>query len=446
VDVAPLLARKDLFMPFRQFPLNPHLHEAVAKAGYEKPTPIQVSTIPLILQGLDVIGTAQTGTGKTAAYALPILHRLMESPGKTPGVHGPRCLVVTPTRELALQILENFKTFAVGTQLQCAAVFGGVGFGPQEEAFQKGYEVIVACPGRLLDHMRQGHADLKGVEVLVLDEADRMLDMGFLPDVHRILELLPKQRQTLLFSATFEESLNNLIRNAMHDPQRVDVGRNAPASTIAHSLCPVPMHLKMDLLLHIVSNFDAGGVLIFTRTKHRADRIADRLIRAGFKADALHADKSQSKRQQALEEFKSGKLQALVATDIASRGLDIDRAGLVVNYDIPETADTYIHRIGRTGRAERSGEAITLVTDGDLQVVEEIESHLGGMIEQRWAKNFDYQADQTSIPGVGLGAMPGENLSAGSSRPGRGLRPPRRGDGQGRMGHGDHSGHGRPQA
>jgi ATP-dependent RNA helicase RhlE len=432
-------------MPFSQFPLNPHLHEAVGKAGYERPTPIQLSAIPLILEGRDIIGTAQTGTGKTAAFALPILHRLMEQPAKAPGLHGPRCLVVTPTRELALQVLDTFKDFAAGSPLRCSAVFGGVGFGPQEEAFKKGHEVVVACPGRLLDHVRQGNANLKGVEVLVLDEADRMLDMGFLPDVERIIDYVPKDRQTLLFSATFEESLNGLIRNAMREPLRVDVGRGAPASTIAHSLCPVPSHLKMDLLVHIVQNFESGGILIFTRTKHRADRIADKLIHAGFKADSLHADKTQGKRQQALEEFKSGKLKALVATDIASRGLDIDRAGLVVNYDIPESADTYIHRIGRTGRAERSGEAITLVTSGDLQIVEEIEQQLGGMIEQRWAAEFDYQAQETSLPGTGAGAMPGESLSAGSSRPGRGLRPPRRGDGQGRMGHGGRGGHGRPQ-
>jgi ATP-dependent RNA helicase RhlE len=381
---------KEVVMAFRQFTLDPHLHQAVRHAGFLQPTPIQTSAIPLVLEGHDVIGTAQTGTGKTAAFVLPILHRLLTSPPLHPGHLGPRCLVVTPTRELALQVLETFKTFSQGTAIRCAAVFGGVGYQPQELAFRKGTEVIVSCPGRLLDHIKNNTADMGGVEVLVMDEADRMLDMGFLPDIKRIIAKVPKERQTLLFSATFDEKLKHLIADSLKHPKRIAVDPTAPAHTVAHWLYPVPQHLKTSLLVHLMKGGGIYSAIIFTRTKHRANRIFERLEKEGFKVGVLHANKSQNARQAAIKGFRENTLQILVATDIASRGLDIEHVTHVINYDIPDTTETYIHRIGRTGRAERKGDAFSLVTNEDLGMVEIIEKALGTLIEQRWVEGFDY--------------------------------------------------------
>ncbi len=376
-------------MQFSDFALDARLQRAVEAAGYTTPTPIQANTIPLGLSGRDIVGTAQTGTGKTAAFVLPILQRLLTQPATT---NRTRALIVTPTRELAEQINTTIKQLAKFTNLQSATVYGGVGMQPQERALRSGVPIIVACPGRLLDHIERGTANLKAVEVLVLDEADRMLDMGFLPSVKRILSHVPRERQTMLFSATFASELNALAAQTLRNPARVAVGTDAPAKTIAHALYPVPQHRKTALVLTLLEQLDTNSVLIFTRTKHRANRVAQQIERAGYSVAALHSNKSQSARQQALDGFRSGKVRVLVATDIAARGLDIATISHVINYDIPETADTYIHRIGRTGRAERTGDAVTLVTGEDTATIRDIERALGARIERRTVAGFDYDA------------------------------------------------------
>jgi len=376
-------------MQFSDFALDAHLQRAVEAAGYTTPTPIQTDTIPLGLAGRDIVGTAQTGTGKTAAFVLPILQRLLTQPATT---NRTRALIITPTRELAEQINTTIKQLAKFTNLQSATVYGGVGMQPQERALRSGVPIIVACPGRLLDHIERGTANLKHVEVLVLDEADRMLDMGFLPSVKRILTHVPRERQTMLFSATFAPELNALAAQTLRDPARIAVGTDAPAKTIAHALYPVPQHRKTALTLTLLEQLDTNSVLIFTRTKHRANRVAQQIEREGYAVAALHSNKSQSARQQALDGFRSGKVRVLVATDIAARGLDIATISHVINYDIPETADTYIHRIGRTGRAERTGDAVTLVTGEDTATIRDIERTLKSRIERRTVAGFDYDA------------------------------------------------------
>jgi ATP-dependent RNA helicase RhlE len=376
-------------MQFSDFALDARLQRAVEAAGYTTPTPIQTDTIPLGLAGRDIVGTAQTGTGKTAAFVLPILQRLLTQPATT---NRTRALIITPTRELAEQINTTIKQLAKFTNLQSATVYGGVGMQPQERALRSGVPIIVACPGRLLDHIERGTANLKHVEVLVLDEADRMLDMGFLPSVKRILTHVPRERQTMLFSATFAPELNALAAQTLRDPARIAVGTDAPAKTIAHALYPVPQHRKTALTLTLLEQLDTNSVLIFTRTKHRANRVAQQIEREGYAVAALHSNKSQSARQQALDGFRSGKVRVLVATDIAARGLDIATISHVINYDIPETADTYIHRIGRTGRAERTGDAVTLVTGEDTATIRDIERTLKSRIERRTVAGFDYDA------------------------------------------------------
>jgi ATP-dependent RNA helicase RhlE len=301
-------------------------------------------------------------------------------------------LIITPTRELAEQIHTTIGQLARFTNLRSATVYGGVGMQPQERALRSGVPIIVACPGRLLDHMERGTANLKHVELLVLDEADRMLDMGFLPSVKRILSHVPRQRQTMLFSATFAPELNALAAQTLRDAARVDVGSAAPAKTVAHALYPVAQHRKTALVQTLLEQLDTNSVLIFTRTKHRANRVAQQIERAGYSVAALHSNKSQSARQQALDGFRSGKIRVLVATDIAARGLDIATISHVINYDIPETADTYIHRIGRTGRAERDGDALTLVTGEDTVTIRDIERALNARIERRTVAGFDYDA------------------------------------------------------
>ena len=388
---------------FSDFDLDSRLQRAIAEAGFTIPTPIQAATIPIGLAGQDIIGTAQTGTGKTAAFVLPILQHLLTNPVNKPFV---RAVILTPTRELAEQINDSLKLLSKYTNLRSATVYGGVGMNSQEEALRTGVDVIVACPGRLLDHIERGNADLSHVEKLVLDEADRMLDMGFLPSIRRILRRIPKQRHSMLFSATFASELEELTRNTLHNPQRVDVDICAPAKTVSHALYPCPQHLKTALVLKLLDQIDANSVLIFSRTKHRANRIAHQLEKAGYGVAALHSNKSQNQRQLALDDFRSGRCQILVATDIAARGLDVETISHVINYDIPDTADTYIHRIGRTGRAERGGDAMTLVTRQDVAIVHDIERTLGGPIERRKLSDFDYNVPSPTIEELKRGSTP----------------------------------------
>ncbi len=374
-------------MEFQTLPLHERLHSALALAGFTTPTPIQQATIPIALDGHDIVGTAQTGTGKTAAFVLPILHRLLQYPQKP---RNTRALILTPTRELAEQIHEAIRMMGVHTKLRSATVYGGVGMLPQERALRNGTEIIVACPGRLLDHVQRGNTNFDDVDCLVLDEADRMLDMGFLPPITRIIGLLPKERQTMLFSATFAPELNRFVTQMLRAPQRIAMGTTAPAETVEHALYPVPQHLKTALLLALLPRMERQSVLIFTRTKHRANRIMEQLATAGHSAGVLHSNKSQTQRQLALDRFRGGQLRILVATDIAARGIDVASISHVINYDVPDCADSYIHRIGRTGRAERDGEALTFVTQADGAILRDIERVLGASIELRRLDGFDY--------------------------------------------------------
>ena len=388
---------------FARFGLDSRLNRAIAAAGYEVPTPVQAATIPLGLSARDLIGTAQTGTGKTAAFVLPILQHLLDNPVPKPCT---RVIVLTPTRELAEQVCDSFKLLGKFTSIRAASVYGGVGMKPQEDALRTGVEVIVACPGRLLDHMERGNTDLSRVEKLVLDEADRMLDMGFLPPIKRILARLPRKRHSMLFSATFAPELNELVADSLHDPERVSVDLYAPATTVEHALYPCPQHLKTALVLKLLDKTDTNSVLIFTRTKHRANRVAAQIERAGYGTAALHSNRSQNQRQLALDNFRAGRCQILVATDIAARGLDVQSISHVINYDIPESADMYIHRIGRTGRAEHEGDGITLVTTSDTAIVFDIEKALGSAIERRKLEDFDYTAPAPATDAFKRGPTP----------------------------------------
>ncbi|GJQ35663.1 MAG: DEAD/DEAH box helicase [Anaerolineales bacterium] len=372
-------------MNFNQFHLDPRLKQGIEKAGYESPTPIQQAAIPAALRGRDIIGTAQTGTGKTAAFVLPILNKLLNGQRNMP-----RALIVTPTRELAEQIHDVIKTLSAGTKLKSATIYGGVGAAPQIQALRNGAEILVACPGRLLDLIAQGHAKMANIEILVLDEADRMFDMGFLPDVRRIVKAVPQKRQTMLFSATFPPDVELLAQQALTHPQKIAMGIIKPAHTVAHALYPVPQHLKTTMLIELLKRTDTNSVLVFTRTKHRAHRVAQQIQRAGFKVTSLHGDRSQGQRQAALKGFKSGHHDIMVATDIAARGLDIETISHVINYDMPDTADAYIHRIGRTGRAQRTGDAFTLVTDDDKDMIRTLERIMGAPLKRETLEGFDY--------------------------------------------------------
>ena len=374
-------------MNFNQFNLDSRLGASINRAGYSTPTPIQTQAIPAALAGHDLIGTAQTGTGKTAAFVLPILHRLLSGPHNRS-----RALIVTPTRELAEQIHQTIRQLSAGTNLRSTTVYGGVAAGPQIQALRKGVEIIVACPGRLLDLVAQGHADLSNIEILIIDEGDRMFDMGFLPDVKRIIKAVPVQRQTMLFSATFPREVEQLANQSLRRPQRIAVGISRPAHTVTHALYPIPQHLKRDLLLALLKQTDTDSVLIFTRTKHRASRLQRQIQNAGYKVTSLHSDRTQGQRQSALNGFKSGEYQIMVATDIAARGLDVESISHVINFDMPDTADAYIHRIGRTGRAERSGDAFTLVTPEDNDMIRLLEKIMGHKLERQTIKGFDYTA------------------------------------------------------
>ncbi|NOY53641.1 MAG: DEAD/DEAH box helicase [Deltaproteobacteria bacterium] len=377
-------------MDFNVFDLHPKVKAGVTAEGFVTPTPIQAEAIPKVLQGHDVMGLAQTGTGKTAAFVLPILHRLME--GKRRCV---RALIVTPTRELAEQTHEAIGKFGAGTGIRSVTVYGGVGIHPQAQKLRQGPEIVVACPGRILDHIGRGTIDLRHVDVLVLDEADHMFDMGFLPDIRKILKNLPRKRQTLLFSATMPKVIRHLAQDVLTDPVTVQVGTTAPAVTVHHAVYPVEPHLKTRLLLELLRSTDTESVLVFTRTKHRAKRLGEQLTKAGYRATSLQGNLSQSRRQAALEGFRRGKFQILVATDIAARGIDVARISHVINYDIPNTTEAYIHRIGRTGRVARSGDAYTLVTGEDKNMVRSIERILNRPIDRRTVADFDYKARKT---------------------------------------------------
>ena len=373
-------------MSFQEFSLHPQVLAGVESVGYTTPTPIQEQAIPVALQGRDLLGLAQTGTGKTAAFALPILHHLATTPPK----RGIRCLVLAPTRELAEQILQAFRELGQHLGIRSIAIYGGVSKGPQLAGIRRGAQIVVACPGRLLDHMSQKDINLSQVEILVLDEADTMCDMGFLPDVRRILDQVPVERQTLFFSATMPAEIRSLAVKILKDPEMVQIGAIAPAKTVSHALYPVPDKLKRDLLLALLQQTPTGRALVFTRTKHRARTLALELAKKSFRVAALQGNMSQNARQQAMDGFRAGKFDIMVATDIAAHGIDVPEVSHVINFDFPNTADTYLHRIGRTGRAEHTGEAFTFAGADDANMVREVERELGMKIERRRLPGFDY--------------------------------------------------------
>jgi ATP-dependent RNA helicase RhlE len=378
---------------FETFNFHSSVASGVAAAGYETPTPIQTRAIPQVLDGRDIMGLAQTGTGKTAAFVLPILNRLVG------GKHGcVRALIIAPTRELAEQIHKAIETLGRKTRIRSVAVYGGVGINLQIQKL-KHADIVVACPGRLLDHIGRPTIDLSQLEVLVIDEADQMFDMGFIPDIRRILKHLPMKRQMLLFSATMPPEIRRLAGDILRDPATVQVGITAPADTVSHALYPVARHLKTALLLKLLGNTNTKSVLVFTRTKHRAKSLGKKLVAAGYRSASLQGNLSQTRRQAALDGFRDGTFQILVATDIAARGIDVTKISHVINYDIPSTPEAYIHRIGRTGRATRSGEAFTLVTGEDMDMVRAINRIIGSEIEQRILSTFEYGSPASNRAG-----------------------------------------------
>ena len=375
-------------MAFTSLKLHPSLLKGIRELGFVRPTPIQADAIPPALEGRDVLACAMTGSGKTAAFILPILQRLIDRPRGTT-----RALVLTPTRELAAQILEDLNDLAVHTPVTAASVFGGVGMGPQEHALRSGVDVIVATPGRLLDHFRQPYARLAGLEVLVLDEADRMLDMGFLPEIRKILRHLPAKRQTLFFSATMPGPILALTRDMLRNPVTINLEREAaPAVGITQAVYPVGQELKSALFLTLLQRGVMREALVFTRTKHRADRLAKFLVRSGIAAERIHGNRSQPQRTLALAGFKSGTYRVLVATDIAARGIDIEALGHVVNFDVPKVPEDYIHRVGRTARAEAVGDAFTFVAPEEEPDLRRIERALGKRLPRVIVPDFDYAA------------------------------------------------------
>ncbi|MFT3754672.1 MAG: DEAD/DEAH box helicase [Pseudoxanthomonas sp.] len=418
-------------MSFEQLGLTPALLRTLSEQGYDTPTPIQRDAIPLALAGRDLLAGAQTGTGKTAAFGLPLLQHLSARPNPT---HKPRALVLTPTRELAVQVHESLRDYGKHLRVPSTTIYGGVGMGNQLQALRRGVDLLIACPGRLLDHIERRSVDLSGIEVLVLDEADRMLDMGFLPSIKRILAKLPKQnRQTLLFSATFAEPIKQLALEFMRSPVEVMVTpQNTIAETITHRVHPVDGGRKRELLLHLLAQDHRAQTLVFARTKHGSDKLAFFLEKSGIKAAAIHGNKSQGQRQRALNDFKAGKVPVLVATDIAARGIDIDQLPKVINYDLPMVAEDYVHRIGRTGRNGSTGEAISLVAQDEAKYLRAIVRLLGQDMEIRDVPGFE----------------PHEPIRWGNSAPGKaeqpgGDRAPRRPGGNRPGGHrpgGNHAG------
>jgi len=401
-------------MSFESFNLQPSVMAGVQALGYITPTPIQEQTIPAIMEGRDMIGLAQTGTGKTAAFAIPILNKLAQ--GKRGQL---RALVISPTRELAEQICDQFTELGKKTGLRNVAIYGGVGKEMQIRKLRNGAEIAVGCPGRLLDHLYAGVLDLSKLEILVIDEADRMFDMGFLPDIKRILECILQPRQTLLFSATMPDDIRRLVKEVLRNPVTVQIGRSAPASSVSHALYPVQQNLKTALLEEILYRTKTDSVLVFVRTKHRVERLAEQLYKGGYNVASLQGNLSQSRRQSALDGFRSGAIKILVATDIAARGIDVSNISHVINYDMPESVDAYTHRIGRTGRVEETGEAFTFVTHEDMPLVRDIEKVLGKPIERRTLEGFDYktQASDKEI------RSPRTAKKAPFHRPGTGSKP-----------------------
>ena len=370
---------------FDQLGLAPELIDAIRDAGYREPTPIQAQAIPLALKGRDLIGLAQTGTGKTAAFTLPIVQRLLGGPRRL------RALILTPTRELAAQVRESFEKYGRHSGLRVAEIFGGVALGPQETALRRGVDVVVATPGRLIDHLERQNLVFDDLEVLVLDEADRMLDMGFAPQINQIVRDVPPYRQTLLFSATMPPEVEALARKYLRKPLVVQVGlRTQAVATVTHAVYPVPRERKSALLAELLKQPEMDSVLVFTRTKHGADRLVRHLERAGIDASAMHADKTQGQRMQALEGFREGKIRVLVATDIAQRGLDIAGISHVINYDVPQRPEDYVHRIGRTGRAAALGDAFTFMSPDEIGMVRTIERVLGTPIPRISVPGYDF--------------------------------------------------------
>ena len=423
-------------MPFSQFKLHPSLLQGIKDLGFTRPTPIQAEAIPPALEGHDLLATAATGSGKTAAFLLPILHRLIAEPRGTT-----RALVLTPTRELAAQIVADLDELAVHTPIRAAAVFGGVGMGPQEHAFRTGVDVIVACPGRLLDHFKASYGKLAGLKYLVLDEADRMLDMGFLPDIRRVLRHIPAKRQTLFFSATMPPPIGELAREMLKSPSLINHARTTgPAVGITQAIYPVPAHLKAALLAELLRRDEVDDALVFTRTKHRADRVMKYLAAQNFKVERIHGNRSQAQRTQALDGFKSGKYRVLVATDIAARGIDVTALGHVINFDLPMVPEDYIHRVGRTARAEATGTAFSLVSPEEEPQLRAIEKQIDKRLARITVPDFDYTKRDERPAGPPPSRAPGQHRSqgAGQSRhPGAGHRPagpggPRRQHGQSR--------------
>ena len=384
-------------MPFTNFGLHPDLLRGVKELGFTRPTPIQSDAIPPAMAGKDVLAAAATGSGKTAAFVLPILHRLI---GKKRGTT--RALILTPTRELAAQIDEHLRDLAVHTPLSGAAIYGGVGMGPQEHAFRSGVDVLVATPGRLLDHFTRGYAKLEGLEILVIDEADRMLDMGFLPDIRRVLRHLPVKRQTLFFSATMPQPIVQLSQEMLKNPAMISIERKAaPASGITQSVFPVTQELKMPLLETLIARGEIQNAIVFTRTKHRANRLFEQLQKRRVNTARIHGNRSQAQRTEALAGFKSGKYRILVATDIAARGIDVEALSHVVNFDVPNVPEDYIHRVGRTARAEMTGDAITFVSPDEEGDLRDIERAIGKRLPRVTVPDFDYSrrpAEKLEIP------------------------------------------------
>jgi ATP-dependent RNA helicase RhlE len=376
------------FLSFNDLKLHPSLLKGIKELGFARPTPIQADAIPPGLDGRDVLACAQTGSGKTAAFLLPILNKLIEKPRGTT-----RALVLAPTRELAAQILADLNDLAVHTPITGASIFGGVGMGPQEHAFRSGVDVLIATPGRLLDHLRAPYAKLTNLEFLVLDEADRMLDMGFLPEIRKILRYVPSKRQTLFFSATMPPPIAALTSEMLRNPVSIQRERQAaPASGITQAIYPVSQGLKPALLVTLLQRGDVQQALVFTRTKHRANRLADHLVKAGIRAERIHGNRSQAQRTAALEGFKSGRFPVLVATDIAARGIDVDALGHVVNFDVPLVPEDYIHRVGRTGRAEATGDAFTFVSPEEEGNLRDIERAISRRLPRVTVPDFDYNA------------------------------------------------------
>jgi ATP-dependent RNA helicase RhlE len=418
-------------MHFTDLGLSADILRAVAEQGYDTPTPIQAQAIPLVLEGRDLMAAAQTGTGKTAGFTLPILQLLAQDSNLSLKRFKPRALVLVPTRELAIQVQQSVFTYGKHVKLRNAAIYGGVAIGPQTKLLKAGVDIVVATPGRLLDHVGQRNIDLSGIEILVLDEADRMLDMGFIHDIRKVLALLPKKKQSLLFSATFSDEIRVLATGLLRDPVSVEVARrNAPAEAVAQCVYRVDRERKRDLLVRLITDNNWHQVLVFTRTKHGADALAERLCKARISAAALHGNKSQGQRIRALDDFKKLKINVLVATDIAARGIDIDELPHVVNYELPSVPEDYVHRIGRTGRAGASGEATSLVCIDEHKLLRDIERVLKREIEKRVMPGFEpdpkIKAEPIQKPRGAVGARSEKPRTAVPAKTGK-PKPPTRG-------------------